>query len=167
MGWNTIAFFAEGDPSTTLMPAFEDSWTPTDNELALDEASSSGLAPDMAFAEVKGWSALWAPGQETLAEVAELVDDLSVAGRALAVVLSGVTSSYGFLWSIDGEITRAIYYADDEPAIDRGAALPEEEGIDRPSWGYDEDWIFTIVSRLTGISYQDLDAATYRRLGRI
>lgn len=162
MSWNTIAFFFEGTAARTFVPTLEPG-SLTSEFLDLERAASTDLVPDMAFAEVGGWTVIWAPG-EKLDAIACLLEYFSGRRRALAVKLNALTSTYGFFWYVDGVPMREILYRPEGTAMAGGLPLAEEEGIHRPSWGYDESYIFTIVERLTGISMADLEHASYRRV---
>jgi hypothetical protein len=60
-----------------------------------------------------------------------------------------------------GEVVRQVFYKDNRPTSEIGQPLAEEAGIELPSWGYDEGWVFTIVGRLTGIRWVDLESVRY------
>jgi len=79
----------------------------------------------------------------------------------MAVVWSSVTSRYGFRFYENGALVRAVRYDHGEVASEEGDALPEEDDIEIPSWGPDEDWAFTIIERLTAIDAASRERASY------
>jgi hypothetical protein len=70
-------------------------------------------------------------------------------------------SSFGFIYWIGGEVVRQVFYKDNRPTLEIGEPLAEEVGIELPSWGYDEEWAFTMVKRLTGIRGVNLESVRY------
>lgn len=167
MGWNTSALFIEAQRQVVL-DAIASHCEPTERELDFTEASRQQLAPELAIAELDGWTELWNPsGELVVASAAEaLRRSLSRKRRVLAVTWSSVTSQYGFRFYENGALVRAVHYDHGEPCEEEGERLPEEDGIELPSWGPDEDWAFTIIERLTAIDNASRDGASYLVLAR-
>jgi hypothetical protein len=165
MGWNTAALFIES-PRQVVLEAIASHCKPTARELHFTEASLGKLAPELAIAEIDGWTELWDPSLELsfLPEQEPLRQSLSRQGRVLAVVWSSVASQYGFRLYAHGSLVRAVQYADGNIVDEEGDALPEEADIELPSWGMDEDWAFTIIERLTPIRAAGRNRASYQVL---
>jgi hypothetical protein len=63
MGWNTAALFIES-PRQVVLEVIASHCKPTARELHFTEASLGKLAPELAIAEIDGWTELWDPGLE-------------------------------------------------------------------------------------------------------
>jgi hypothetical protein len=50
---------------------------------------------------------------------------------------------------------------------EEGEPLEQENDIPRPSWGFDEQWCFTLLARVTGIEWRARDCARYLILRRV
>jgi hypothetical protein len=92
--------------------------------------------------------------------------DLSLGTQSLGFLLSSVASVYGFCLYEEGQARRRILYLNGkvmngEFTRELGPALPAEAKIPRPSWGYDEDWVFTLLKRLTGIGWAVFEAQPF------
>ncbi|MEU8239054.1 hypothetical protein AB0C07_12470 [Actinoplanes missouriensis] len=74
---------------------------------------------------------------------------------ALVVFLSSVSSTYGFTLFRNGERTRHYVYADGVAVEDEGTPLPVESEIALPSWGLDEDFLWSIITAVTGLRYDE------------
>lgn len=161
MGWNTAALFVR-HPSRVVLEALE--CAPTEAELRFDEASLGRLAPNLACAEIGNWTALWDPGGEIAVhpDSESLRRSLSQGARSLAVLWASTASQYGFRYYMDGELIRAVLYEHGEVVDEEGDPLEEEEDIDVPSWGPDEDWCLVVVERLTRLSFRRQARARYR-----
>ncbi|WP_327004903.1 hypothetical protein OHA72_59515 [Dactylosporangium sp. NBC_01737] len=149
MGWNTSALFVRdvsaADAVAVLAPATQD---PGDAPVGADEATS-GLADGVLFAaEAGGWAQVWDPSME-------LAPACDPPGTALTVVFSSVTSSYAFTLFADGEVVRELVFVDGEPVVDTGTPLPVEESVEVPSWGPDEDFLWSVIEAVTGAGYQE------------
>lgn len=147
MGWNTSALFVQGvsaaEAVALLAPA-----TPAAGLVPADEATS-GLADGVLFAaETGGWAQVWDPSLE-------LVATCEPPGNALAVMFSSVSSTYAFTLFAAGEVVRQVVYAEAGAVVDTGDPLPVEAAIEIPSWGPDEDFLWSVISSVTGTGYQD------------
>jgi hypothetical protein len=75
-----------------------------------------------------------------------------------------VKSRYGVRYYVGGGLRRSVEYASGRQVKHTGAPLPEEQDIPAPAWGYDEDWIFQMVSKVAGMEFRALDEAGYELL---
>jgi hypothetical protein len=64
---------------------------------------------------------------------------------------------------LNGESVRRIIYSQGEVVDEYGNAMPEEN--DLPDW-VDDDFIFEIIWRLTGLAWGEVADASYRVLSR-
>lgn len=71
--------------------------------------------------------------------------------RALAVVFSSVTSTYGFWLYDDGALVRQAIFESGEPVDEVGQPLPMEADVPIPSWGHDEDFVWAVIHEVTGL----------------
>lgn len=85
--------------------------------------------------------------------------------RALFFWMDGSTNTYGIRYVVGRQVVRTVTHRHRTatPLPEQGAPLPEEDGIPKPSWGYDADWVFTLIFRLMGVRTDDLmgDGAVY------
>jgi len=131
-------------------------------EINSDVAVSQSLHPDLALGAVGGWAVFWNSNGQILA--GDTPQNFSRGRRALGAALGSVDSRYGFFYYVDGALKRGVTYGVSEVLEQVGAALPEETELSTPARQYDEDHIFEMVTRLTGVSFADLCAAPYQRL---
>jgi hypothetical protein len=170
MGYHTNALFVRGASLENLAEHLPDILFIDDDEdnlIDYETASSGSLEPDCAAAVIKGWLVLWDPlGHLSRSERGEVFRaGLVGKGTALSVTMEGTTDSYGFRWITNGEVRRDLEYVESSTVVeDTGTALSEEANINLPEWGRDADWVFTVVERLTGLSWEDLECGQYRRV---
>lgn len=159
MGWNTSALFVQGASAADAVAVLAASATlePGGRLVGADEATSGRPDGVLFVAEVGGWAQVWDPSMD-LAPVCE------PPGDALTVVFSSVTSSYAFTLFTAGEVVRELVYVDGGVVVDNGSPLPVEASVDFPSWGPDEDFIWTVIEAVTGSGYQETQPfQTWRR----
>lgn len=163
MGYNTAFLMVEGVTAAEAADVFEaaDMFTPA-GEISAEVAISQSLHPDLALGAVGGWAIFWNPNAQML--TGDTPRNFSRGRRALGATLGSVSSLYGFSYHVDGDLKRNIVYEGSEVREEFGGALPEEAGLAAPSWGPDEDFVFGVTARLTGVSFADLFAAPYQRL---
>ena len=149
MGWNTSVLFRQG---VTADEAVDDlAITEFSGELVAAEQATSALKPDALYAaESGGWAQVWNPMMDVV-----MGWEPTDPGGALVVFFSSVSSTYGFTLFTDGERTRHYVYADGAVAEDEGTPLPVEAEIALPSWGPDEDFLWSIITAVTGFRYDE------------
>jgi hypothetical protein len=54
-------------------------------------------------------------------------------------------------------------YDSGEIAEEVGEMLEQERGIEFPEWGPDEDYVFSMIERLTGIDIAMLESVSFMR----
>ena len=149
MGWNTTALYLQGASADEAVAALTPA-DPTGEWVGADEATSA-FRPDVVFAGTAGgWAQVWNPG-------GDLVPLWKPAGAAtaLTVMFSSVASTYGFTLH-EGTSTRRQYvFSEGAVVVDEGAPLPVESAVPIPSWGPDEDFIFSVVTAVTGTAYDE------------
>ncbi|MEV4517345.1 hypothetical protein AB0K00_51380 [Dactylosporangium sp. NPDC049525] len=149
MGWNTSALFIQNASTADAVAVLTPTALARDGRLVGVDEATSGLADGVLFAaETGGWAQVWDPSME-LALACE------PPGNALTVVFSSVTSSYAFTLFTAGEVVRELVYVDGDPVVDTGTPLPVEASVEFPSWGPDEDFLWTIIEAVTGTGYQE------------
>lgn len=162
MEWNTEVLFIERKTPAEIIQAFPDIYAAVSLERRFESVVSAGLAPHMATAKIGAWGVLFAPGTH-LTERGNLLERLSRGSRALTVSLSATTNSFGFAWYEQGKLARRVHCADGDVDVHEGEPLPEEEGImDVSANGWcGEAGLLLLVQRLTGISVEELEEASY------
>ncbi|GAA4904091.1 hypothetical protein LX16_3729 [Stackebrandtia albiflava] len=151
MGWNTGAAFVSSVTEEVALTAVGLTSDPAE-WVSADEATGA-FATDVVFTSRCGdWTEIWDPELRVTARMLEKSTPVH-SGGLLAVVLSSVSSTYGFAWFQNGEAVRRAVFQDGEPVVSAGAALPVEAEIPIPSWGPDEDYVFAVVRKLTGWDY--------------
>ncbi len=161
MGYNTASLMIEGVSAADALAVFEaaDMFAPAENTAGFEEASSLSLHPNLAVGDVKGWAVFWNASGQILRS--GFPAEVSRGRRSLSCQLSSVDSQYGFSYFVDGVCRRSIVYELNDAIKESGTLLPEEVGFATSSWGPDEDFVFGIIERLTGISLNDLQEASY------
>ncbi|MFI5937903.1 hypothetical protein [Actinoplanes sp. NPDC051494] len=120
-------------------------------ELVAAEQATSAHEPEALYAaDPGGWAQVWNP-------MMDLVMGWEPTDRAdaLVVFFSSVSSTYGFTLFTEGERTRHYVYAEGAVVEDEGTPLPVEAEIALPSWGPDEDFLWSIITAVTGLRYDD------------
>jgi hypothetical protein len=153
VGFSTSALFVEGAVEDIVAkPRILGSFT---GELVRGTDGSNRW--QFAVAQLASWVAIIDPDGQLFDESFAC----SATQRTLWISMRSVVSCYGFIYWIGGRVVRQVIYIDNRPTREIGMPLAEEAGIELPSWGYDEDWIFTMVRRLTGIGWGDLESSRF------
>ncbi|MFI9508302.1 hypothetical protein [Nocardia sp. NPDC052566] len=159
MGWIAAGLLVEGtldDYELALLPGAPQ---PTGESASGSEVFSSEFGGDYAVATVGEWTVLADPDMRA---AYDLSSPLFTEGRRVLVfVAHGVASTYAIDWYVDGVSVRSIIDAEGERAVDDGDPIPEEAGFAV----LDEDAVFALMHRLTGITFGQVTDATYRPLG--
>lgn len=157
MGWKVSGLIAEGSLDPSRLPG-----SPRETGETIDPHLAYSRVVDYAIAGVDGWTAIADPHFLTF-----FGDDaapaLSGTSRALSFVTHSVSDTHGFEWFLNGESVRRVIYSQGEVVDEYGDALPEEKNLS--DW-VDDDCIFEIISRLTGLAWEHLAEAAYRVLSR-
>lgn len=159
MGWNTSALFVQGASAADAVAVLTAAATlESGGRLVGADEATSGLADGVLFAaEAGGWAQVWDPSMD-------LAPACEPPGNALTAVFSSVTSSYAFTLFAAGEVVRELVFVDGEPVVDNGSPLPVEATVEVPSWGPDEDFLWTVIEAVTGAGYQEsLPFQTWQR----
>lgn len=154
MGWHASGLIVQGNVDPAQFPGLPRA---SGQQLSGDEVYSDGFAGEFATASVGAWNVVADP-QLQAAFDDSLVAGLSRGSRALAFVTHGVSTVRGFAWYVDGSAIRRVIYAEGEVAEEYGAPIAEEAGLPDP---IDEDYVFEIVARLTGMDWADIAEASY------
>ncbi|TDD07536.1 hypothetical protein [Nonomuraea diastatica] len=158
MGWNTSALFVRGRSIGEVIGCLPDNteFLPSGERLSADHAWSHSPAQRLYLAEADGWCQMWDADQRIPSDV----DNLFKTGapwalqgtRALAVLFSSVSSIYGLWLYDDGELVRGLVFHNGEAVVDAGEPLPAEARVDIPAWGPDEDFLWTLINDVTGVT---------------
>jgi hypothetical protein len=153
MGWHTTALYVQGTTAAEAVAVLGPA-DPTDQWVEPDRASTGPFGDRVYAAEVGGWAQVWhAPF--------DLITDCDPPGPAAVVAFfSGVVSTYGFTLFADGAMVRQFVHSEGVTLIDEGQPLAVETAFELPSWGPDEDYIWAVITAVTGTTYDD--DVTYR-----
>ncbi|GAA2619096.1 hypothetical protein GCM10010411_63450 [Actinomadura fulvescens] len=135
-------------------------WRATGERVSGAPASSFSPGGRLYLGEGGGWCHLWDPEQVVPIDVDRLLDQGSLAAlkgtRALSLLFSSVSSTYGLWLYDDGALIRNVVYQDGEVVQESGEPLPVETRVELPSWGPDEDFLWSVFQDVTGLGF-DLD----------
>jgi hypothetical protein len=153
MSWNTSVLLAERKSLADMKRVIPDVFLVTKRTLGWEEASSAALGEDIALGELPGWGVLWTPNLH-VTTFPEVLEAASRGGRALALVRGGGSDYYGFYLYAGGKEVRRLLRERRRPVEEAGAPLPEESELD---WQDDEDALFDLAHRLTGLAVASHD----------
>lgn len=117
-----------------------------------------------AAGEVRGWGAVVRHAGAPPPTPAQLAA-LSKGTRAFAFTLASARTLFGYAWWVDGKCVRAATHEAGEEVEAEGTQLRAERGIPLPDLGPDEDFVLTLLERLTGLTIEELDDGRYEVLG--
>lgn len=163
MGWKTSIIAVKERTIKDLLQDQLDVFCPTGQVVRAEIASSKDLDGTMALAEIDGWCVILQPGEA--AANAEVLDSLSLKTQAVGIMVSSVTSRYALRVHENGHECRFILYREGTVDAEGGLPLSAEDGIERPSWGDGEDWAFTSLDRLTGLTWARIEAHPFTVVG--
>ncbi|QIS11923.1 DUF6461 domain-containing protein [Nocardia arthritidis] len=123
-------------------------------------SKGAGFDADWAIATLDGWTVLTNSTLRGM-DSEQVSRDLSRGRRVFAFVAYGANATHGFAWFVDGELLRAIFYADFELIGAEGGPLPEEAMLAEPG---DGRYVFGMMTLLTGVRLGDLVDAPYQVL---
>lgn len=155
MGYNMAFLMIEDVSAEGAMDLFDSRFDVADmfasptEPMIFDWAASSSLDPNLALGEVGRWAVFWDPHSGLMDSGFPLA--ASQDHRVFTALLGSADDRYECGWFVGG-IERP------EAVLSAGA------GLSIPDWGVDEDFVFEVMERLTGITLADLMAASYRRL---
>ncbi|MEW4453970.1 hypothetical protein AB1L30_14945 [Bremerella sp. JC817] len=170
MSWNTFFLIQKGSQGKQPASFLESLGLPGAQEtesISFHEATSSGLA-GQAIAESNGWTILTDP-----VFFLDLFPDDAISGGGVllplpleqrllamsnehpsyALLLNGVSDTYGFAAYENGECSRAILQAEDTTYIDTGAT-----SFTNDHWAEDrdpEEMLLELLAEITGIESFD------------
>lgn len=155
MGYNTAFVMVEGVSAAGAMDLFDSRFDAADmfasptEPIRFEAAISSDLHPDLALGEAGGWAVFCNPSWGLMSSGFPLA--AARDRRVLTALLGSADSRFECGWFVGGaERPEAVVSAGAELVI--------------PAWGPDEDFVFGVMERLTGLTFRDLAAASYRRL---
>ena len=170
MGWNTSAFFFENSSTEELLGVLPDImfYNPLNEDVDFETASSAGLGDKLAIGNCKGWSIIWDPQMRVPPSMGKFLSDningIKLEGRrGFAIVFSSVGSTYAY-WLYDGaQCIRKIVFTNGDPAEQEGSPHPDEANAPIPSWGPDENFLFFMTEKITGITFEELSKTTWHK----
>jgi hypothetical protein len=154
MSWNTSVLLAERKTLADMKRIIPDVFAVTKRAVGWEEASSSSLGHDIALGELNGWGVLWTPNVR-VTTFPEVLEAASRGGRALTLVLSGVSDIYGFHLYAQGKEVRRLTLERGAPVAQAGTPLAEESELD---WRDGESALFDLARRLTGLDVSGFDS---------
>ncbi|WP_431950941.1 hypothetical protein [Nocardia lijiangensis] len=159
MGWNAAGLLVEGEVGSDVLAALPGAPQPSGETGSGVEVFSNSFPADYAVATVGGWTVLADPWISALYDET-LSPRLAEGRRVLTFIANSVTSTYGMGWYVDGAVVRDVLVVEGETVAEEGVPLPEEDGIGL----YEEDDVFALISRLTGVDFGTIVDAEYRFL---
>ncbi|MFF2554615.1 DUF6461 domain-containing protein [Nocardia sp. NPDC058058] len=153
MGWKVNGLIVEGTLDPGRLPG-----RPRDTGESVDIDTVHERPCDYGIAMVGGWTLIADP-QFLASFNDDAVREISDHGRALAWVTNSVSTLHGFAWYVDGAPVRRIVYAEGEIVDEIGEPIAEEAAAPEP---LDEDYVFEMMTRLTGQGWGDGADARYR-----
>ncbi|TDD06588.1 hypothetical protein E1292_14830 [Nonomuraea deserti] len=158
MGWNTSALFVRGrsiDEVVGSLPG-DAGFVPSGERLSADHAWRHTPGQRLYLAEAGGWCQMWDTDQRISLDVGDLLESGALTTlkgtRALAVLFAGVSGVYGWWLYDDGALVRGVVFQDGEPVVDVGEPLAVESRAGIPPWGPDEDFLWTVINDVTGLT---------------
>ena len=155
MGWNTSALFVRAWTVEQLIDFLPDvfSYEATDEAATAEEAWCGSPGERLYLAEAHGWCQMWDPDQRFAPRLSRMIErprDMADT-QALAVLFDGVSSTYSFWLYENGELTRQATFESGNCIEQTGTALPIESQVAIPSWGHDEDFLWAVITAVTGL----------------
>lgn len=179
MSWHTSALVIEGDHAGRGPALLADLGFPGKSEVGEvngDEAGSGDLA-GRAMAVVSGWTIIWDPMMfvpEDLSSLDGMMQDgiwapavertlarLSENAKVYSFLAEGASDTNGFSWYVQGQRKRVCLSQAGEIVLEAGDMLPEESEAQREE-PYDEQRLFLLMEKLTGVSIEAAVAASYK-----
>lgn len=153
MSWNTSVLLAERKSVADMEQVIPDVFLVTPRTVGWEDASSAALDRDIALGELPGWGVLWTPNDRVTTDP-DVLAAASRGGRAVSLVFAGVSDYYAFCLYSDGREVRRLVRDRGRPVEQAGVPLPEEAEVD---WRDDEDALFDLARRLTGLDVANFD----------
>jgi hypothetical protein len=157
VGWNTSALFVENRTLEEVLGFLPDvfSYDPTGETVSALEAWAGSPGDRLYGAVSGGWCQIWDPDQRFAPRV-ERILETDGAGtlegtRAVALLFSSVTSTYAFWLYQDGALVRHATFESGKCIQEGGEPLAIESQVALPSWGHDEDFLWAVVTAVTGL----------------
>ncbi|MFG1998337.1 hypothetical protein ACGFNU_04230 [Spirillospora sp. NPDC048911] len=158
MGWNTSALFVRDRSVAEVVDGLRDAgnWQATGERVPADEASTQSAGGRLYLAENGGWCH-WDPDQRLVLDIDRLLGLGSLGAlkgtRALALLFSSVSSTYGLWVFDDGVLVRSAIHHEGEMVQEFGDPLPVESRLEVPSWGPDEDFLWGVFQEVTDLRF--------------
>ncbi|MEV0853748.1 hypothetical protein [Nocardia fluminea] len=152
VGWKVEGLIVEGSVNPADLPG-----CPRKTGEVVDLDTVHGRPYEYGVAVVGNWTFI-ADSEFRVIFDEEAVVRIAGASRALAWVTNSVSTIHGFAWYREGEVVRQIIYAEGEVVDEYGPAIPEEEDAPEP---LDEDYVFEMMERLTGVIWGAVADARY------
>lgn len=153
MSWNTCVLLAEGKSLADMKRVIPDVFRVTERTVGWEDAGSVSLGNDIALGELPGWGVLWTPNARVVS-FPEVLEAASRGGRAVSIILGGGSDYYEFSLYADGGEVRRLVRQRGKLVEEAGAPIPEEAKLD---WRDEEDTLFDLARRLTGLEVASFD----------
>ena len=155
MGWNTSALFVAARKPKKIIAFLPDvfEYERTGEKVGGDQATSGSPGGKLYVRELDGWCEIWEPSQRLLPRIETILEDAPntlVGTKALVLILSSVTSTYGFLLFDNAELVRKVIYKQGKCVENVGEPLAFEASFKPESWGHDEHFVWTALRVITG-----------------
>lgn len=151
MGWNASGFIVAGEFDPGALPDIRR----RTGERAEFPTGSSAVA-GLGVARLGGWTVVADPDLDVVFDDAAL--EAIPAPRVLTFFAHSVSDTYGFAWFADGRLRRRLITAESDVVEEAGEALPEES---HRGEFVDEDFVFDLIERLTGLGWDAVAEAEY------
>lgn len=163
MGWNASALFVEQRTVEQLLDFFSGvtDCVPTDRMVTGDEAMSQNEESVLFVRSTGQWVEAWDPHFSLLPSLPDIIESSGAGTLADTTVLltffSSIVSTYGFTLYKGGSLARHVIHADGVIVDADGEPLPVEQEVEEPTWGYDEDYVWAVITAVTQTRI-DIDA---------
>lgn len=181
MSWHTSALVIEGSHLARGPDILADLGLPGRTDVGPISGADVGSSDleGRAIGVVGGWTLIWDPMMfvpDDLEDLTGMFEDgiwsepvdlalahISEKSRVYSFVAEGSSDTNGFAWYVGGSRARLLLSQARELVLDEGAALPEETAAitEEPA---EQSRLFLLMEKLTGVSLEASDAATYRLL---
>jgi hypothetical protein len=170
MGWKGYALFIESMTVEEALAAFPGTFTCNEHHFDVEDAfggwvsdrlkkGTENYLADFIISQQGSWVIILDPHWFTLDwHENHIFSRLSQGRRIFSLLMESISGTYWFWYYINGALRREVYSVASN-LDEHGEPLPEEANIHLP-W-YDEEYLFLMLERVTGWTWEQMAALTY------